>query len=67
MNKINSAHSLLDSIGGQSLMLMTMGFFVDNTTMPKQKSKPNYYGESLMSHFDRKRKETQRSERCCVQ
>lgn len=56
MEKINSAHSLLKSIGGDLVDHMLSGWYADSTTQPKRKQKPNQYGKNLMSMFDSLRK-----------
>jgi len=56
MTKINSAHSVLNAIGGEFVQYFISGWYADSTTQPKRKSKPNQYGKNLMSMFDSIRK-----------
>ena len=57
----NAAHQVLNQIGGHPLVMMMLGYYVDHTTMPKKLAKADrkkvHYGNTLMSHFDIKRKE----------
>ena len=52
MMPINSAHSVMRSIGGDMMNVMISGYYVDHTTMPKRKGVQNKYGASLTAFFE---------------